>query len=114
MAKSNSSDWCVYVLKCRNNYLYIGITNNLERRLKEHENGTGSKFVRTWRPFETVKTIPCKDGREARSLEYRLKRMNREQKILILGLKSEDIKRRCRTKTSVDPKAVNVILNKAL
>lgn len=114
MAKSNSNSWCVYVLKCRNNYLYIGITNNLEKRLKEHNNGTGSKFVRTWRPFELVKTIPCRDEKEARSLEYRLKQMRREQKISILGLEQEDIKRRWQTKIPVDMKTVNTVLNKAL
>jgi putative endonuclease len=87
MGESHSSEWCVYVLKCRNNYLYIGCTNNLERRLKEHENGTGSKFVRAWRPFVLVKAIPCSNGREARQMEYRLKRMKRCKKIETLGLR---------------------------
>jgi len=44
----SNNNWYVYVLKCRNNYLYVGVTNNLERRLKEHEKGTGSKFVRAF------------------------------------------------------------------
>ena len=50
MVKSDNS-WRAYVLKCRNNYLYIGITNDIGRRLKEPEQRTGSKFVRTWRPL---------------------------------------------------------------
>ncbi len=84
--KRNNNIWCVYVLKCRHNYLYIGITNNLEGRLKKHKKGTGSKFVRAWRPFELVKVISCKDGSEARSLEYRLKRLKRSKKVEILGI----------------------------
>lgn len=79
-------NWCVYVLKCRNNALYIGITNNIGKRLREHGQGKGSKFVRSWRPFELVKTIPCKTPGEARSLEYRLKRLTRNKKIETLGL----------------------------
>lgn len=89
-----NNNWCVYVLKCRNNYLYIGITNNLKRRLKEHEQGTGSKFVRAWRPFELAKVILCKDGTEARKLEYKMKRLKRDKKVEILDLGFDNIKRR--------------------
>jgi predicted GIY-YIG superfamily endonuclease len=85
-AHKTDGDWCVYVLKCLNNSLYIGLTNNLERRLKEHERGRGSKFVRSWRPFELVKTISCKDAGEARRLEYYLKGLTRRKKIEVLDL----------------------------
>ena len=81
-----NGSWCVYVLRCRGNYLYIGSTNNLTRRLSEHENGTGSKFVRSRRPFEVAKVIPCEMEREARQLEYRLKRLKRKAKVALLSL----------------------------
>jgi putative endonuclease len=86
MDKSNTENWCVYVLKCRNNFLYIGLTNNIDRRLKEHERGKGSKFVRSHKPFELLKTIPCKNAKQARSLEYNLKKLKRSKKIEILDL----------------------------
>jgi ribonuclease HI len=79
-------NWCVYVLKCSNDAFYIGSTNNLERRLKEHGQGRGSKFVRSWRPFELAKTISCKNAGEARSLECHLKRLTRNKKIEVLDL----------------------------
>lgn len=78
--------WCVYVLNCRNGSLYTGITNDLARRLKQHERGKGSKYVRSQRPFELVKTISCKDAGEARRLEYDLKRLTRKEKIAALCL----------------------------
>lgn len=84
--ETNSGRWCVYVLRCRNNSLYIGMTNDLEKRIEKHKLGTGSKFVRSWRPFELVKTIPCRDEGEARRLEYDLKRLTRKKKIEILEL----------------------------
>lgn len=84
--KKQNENWCVYVLKCSNDYFYIGMTNDIERRLKEHELGKGSKFVRSWRPFELVKTIPCKNAGEARRLEYDLKRLTRKKKIEVLKL----------------------------
>lgn len=92
MDQSKHINWCVYVLKCRGNYLYIGLTNNIDKRLKEHERGTGSKFVRSRRPFELVKTIPCKNAKEARSLEANLKRLKRSKKIEVLGLVTGPIK----------------------
>jgi putative endonuclease len=78
--------WCIYALRCRNNYIYIGSTNNLERRLEEHQRGTGSKFVRTHLPFELVRVIPCEDSHTARTTEYRLKQLRRNKKLAALGL----------------------------
>ena len=86
VTKTNSGPWCVYVLRCRNNSLYIGMTNNLEKRIEKHNLGTGSKFVRSWRPFELVKTIPCKNEGEAKRLECDLKRLSRKKKIEVLEL----------------------------
>jgi predicted GIY-YIG superfamily endonuclease/ribonuclease HI len=83
---TNSGHWCVYVLRCRNNSLYIGMTNDLEKRIEKHKLGTGSKFVRSWRPFDLVKTIPCKDAGEARRLECHLKKFTRSRKIEVLEL----------------------------
>lgn len=88
-ACSIDDNWCVYMLRCRNNYLYTGMTNNIDRRLKAHEQGKGSKFVRSWRPFELVRTIPCKNAGEARKLEHDLKKLTRRKKIDILELPVE-------------------------
>ena len=93
MDRSDNENWCVYVLKCRNNYLYIGLTNNIDRRLKEHERGTGSKFLRSHRPFELIKTIPCINAKQARSLEYNLKKLKRSRKIEVLDLEIETVKK---------------------
>jgi putative endonuclease len=91
MKKPDKGKWLVYILKCRNNYLYTGITNNLEKRLKEHREGRGSKFVRAWRPFDLVKILSCSDSREARQLEYKIKKMKRAKKLEFLGIKVEGI-----------------------
>jgi putative endonuclease len=84
--RHNQSNWCVYVLLCRNNYLYIGMTNNLEKRMAAHGNGKGSKFVRSHRPFELLKEICCTDEKEARKLEYTLKKLKRQDKFKKLDL----------------------------
>ncbi|MEJ2683374.1 MAG: GIY-YIG nuclease family protein [Candidatus Sulfobium sp.] len=84
--EANSGTWCVYVLRCRNDSLYIGMTNNIGKRMEKHKLGIGSKFVRSWRPFALVKTIPCRNAGEARRLEYDLKRLTRKKKIEVLEL----------------------------
>jgi ribonuclease HI len=83
---TRDGEWCVYVLNCSNGSLYTGITNDLAQRLKQHEQGKGSKYVRSWRPFELVRTISCKDAAEARKLEYELKKLTRKEKIAALDL----------------------------
>ena len=87
--KAKGGEWCVYVLNCRNGSLYTGITNDLVNRLQQHERGKGSKYVRSRRPFELVKTISCKDAGEARRLEFDLKRLTRKEKIAVLRLGDE-------------------------
>jgi putative endonuclease len=86
MPTIKTNTWCVYILKCNNGYLYTGITNRLEIRLAAHNHGTGSKFVRSHMPFSLAKTIPCRGEKDARRLEYRIKKLDRREKIRFLGL----------------------------
>jgi len=47
--------WYVYVLKSeKNNRLYVGITNDLKKRFKEHNSGKGGKYTRDNRPFRLI------------------------------------------------------------
>lgn len=87
--------WCIYALICRGNYIYVGVTNNLEQRLRLHEDGKGSKFVRSRRPFELAKVIWCESGTEARKKEYRLKRMRRPEKIKALEIDVDKPRHSC-------------------
>lgn len=42
--------WHVYILRCADETLYTGITNNLDRRLARHQTGQGAKYTRHRRP----------------------------------------------------------------
>lgn len=87
MERSNKhSMWCIYILRCRNNYLYIGMTNNLPKRLTAHDRGKGSKFVFSRRPFELMKVIYCRDERSARRFESGLKKLRRSDKFTALDM----------------------------
>lgn len=63
----------VYILRSlKNGRYYIGSSNNIERRLGEHNNGK-VKSTRFITPFELKAAIYCKSLEEARASEYRLK-----------------------------------------
>lgn len=69
-----------YILECGDGSLYTGWTNNLERRLKAHNEGKGAKYTKTRRPLRLkyYEIFPTKE--EAMSREYAIKRMTRKQK----------------------------------
>jgi putative endonuclease len=64
----------VYILKSlKDEKLYIGSTNDLRRRLSEHNNGL-SRSTKARRPFEIRYYEACASGRDARTREYNLKK----------------------------------------
>ncbi len=65
--------YCVYILKSlKDANLYVGTTDNLERRLKEHNNGK-SKSTKLRRPFKLVRKEEYKTLSEARKREWYFK-----------------------------------------
>ena len=70
----------LYILLCSNNRYYIGSTNNLERRLREHK---GKRVIATKNllPLELVFFHKCANLKQARVLEHRLK--NKKSKDII-------------------------------
>jgi len=65
----------VYILKSlKNNRYYIGSTNNLGRRLKEHNEGK-SKYTKLTKPFKIIYKKKYTNLKSARKREYYLKRM---------------------------------------
>jgi putative endonuclease len=74
-------EWTVYLLRCSDNSLYCGITNDLENRLAEHNSGKGAKYTRSRKPVELVGVSPAMTKSEALKFEYRIKRLPANRKI---------------------------------
>lgn len=74
----------VYVLECADGTLYTGWTNNLDRRLAAHNDGTASKYTRSRTPVALRITFDCEDKIDACSLEYWFKTLTRKEKIKII------------------------------
>ena len=76
LAKSKESTWCVYILKCSDNTYYTGITNNIKRRIHEHETNKGAKYTKGRGPFSLVYQENCKNRAEASRKEYEIKKLS--------------------------------------
>ena len=64
---------CAYILKCNNNTYYVGSTNNMKRRLTDHNTGQ-NRYTRTRLPTKLVFTKEFDNLTEARKYEYFIKR----------------------------------------
>ena len=70
----------VYILECSDKSYYIGVTNNLERRLSEHTNGTADSYTSKRKPLFLRKFFDFVDIREAISFEKQIKKWSRVKK----------------------------------
>lgn len=78
----------VYILRTSSNTLYIGQTNNLEKRIKEHKNKTSksAKYIRYFSSFNLVYQEAYSTRTEAMHREAQLKKWSRIKKeALIIG-----------------------------
>ena len=76
------NNWWVYLLECKDDSLYCGITNNLEKRLKQH-NGEikgGAKYTRSHLPCKLVYKEKSASRSEALQREAAIKKMSRMKK----------------------------------
>ena len=74
----------VYILECADGTLYTGWTNDLEKRLKSHNDGKGSKYTRARLPVKVVYTEVYETPSEARSREAKIKRLTRKEKLELI------------------------------
>ena len=63
----------VYILKCSDDSLYTGWTNNLEKRFKAHSTGKGAKYTKARLPVELVYYEEFEDKIDAMKREYEIK-----------------------------------------
>lgn len=73
----------VYLLECSDGTLYCGLTNNIDKRLKEHNEGKGrgAKYTSGRRPVRLVYTEKKSTRSSALKREYEIKKMKREEKL---------------------------------
>ena len=81
------ADWVVYILECSDKTLYTGITNNLEKRIEQHNNGQeAAKYTRARRPVKCVYTEVQPNRSAATKREMAIKQLKRAEKIKLIKL----------------------------
>ena len=76
--------WYVYILLCKDQTLYCGITDDVQRRLEVHRSGKGAKYTRGRGPLELVYTEQCASHSEALKREAAIKKLPRPEKIKLI------------------------------
>jgi putative endonuclease len=82
--------WKVYILRCGDRSLYTGATNNIEKRLDAHQQGSASRYTRARLPVKLLGISSGMCRSDALRLEIKIKKLPREKKIA--ALKSKAIK----------------------
>lgn len=77
--------YCVYILRCADSSLYIGSTNDLERRARQHNNSkSGAHYTKIRRPVTLEYVEFYSSYGEARAREALLKQLPRNTKLLLI------------------------------
>ena len=77
--------WYLYILRCKDNTLYTGITTDVEKRLEAHRSGKGAKYTRGRTPLELVYREVCESQSHALKRELEIKSLSRLQKEELIG-----------------------------
>lgn len=75
-----TGDHFFYVLECKDGSYYAGYTNNLEKRIRVHNEGKGAKYTRAKRPVHYIYHECFETKREAMQAEYQFKKLKRNAK----------------------------------
>ncbi len=73
--------WFVYIVRCSDDTLYTGITNDLDRRIQQHNEGKGAKYTKGRGPVALIKSFDFATKSEALKEEYRIKQLSKEEKL---------------------------------
>lgn len=77
--------WYVYIIKCSDDSYYTGITTDVERRLNEHNSGTGAKYTKGRAPVELEEFKEFDNRSDASREEARIKKLTRSKKEHLIG-----------------------------
>jgi putative endonuclease len=85
---NKSKAWFVYILRCKGNLLYTGITSDLKRRIREHRSGNGCRFTRCRIPVKLIYSEQVLGMSDALKREAAIKRFPRKKKLAVIRSKA--------------------------
>jgi len=79
-----NNNWFVYIIRCHDDSLYTGSTNNVIRRWGQHKRGEGAKYLKANSPKEVVYVESLENRSLACKREYEIKKLSKKQKELLI------------------------------
>ena len=79
--------WFVYMLRCKDNSIYTGITNDLNKRIEAHLSGNGSKYLRGKSPLKLVYKENFLSRSAASKREIEIKKLKKKEKESLINFK---------------------------
>ena len=73
-------NYYLYILLCENNHLYIGISEDVQKRFITHQIGQGAELTKKNKPIKIVYTEQFNSLQEARKREIQVKKWSRSKK----------------------------------
>jgi len=77
--------WHLYILRCGDGSFYTGVTTDIERRVREHQEGKASRYTRTHGPVVLVHEEECGGRSQALSRECAVKSLSRQEKEALIA-----------------------------
>ena len=77
--------WRVYLVRCADNTLYCGITNDITSRIEKHNGEKGAKYTKSRRPVELMAVSKGLSKRDALTLERYIRRQPAGEKERVLS-----------------------------
>ncbi|MGP8305706.1 GIY-YIG nuclease family protein [Vibrio sp. YIC-376] len=88
MSESVAQYWSVYLIRNNRNALYCGVTNDVERRFKQHQDGKGAKALKGKGPLALEWTMNFDSKNSAMKAEYFIKQLAKKKKELLVESKA--------------------------
>lgn len=82
----------VYIVECSDGTFYTGWTNDLDRRIMMHSNGSGAKYTRGRGPVKLIYHEVFDNKNDAMKREYKIKRMTRKEKMKLISQYTNEFK----------------------
>ena len=92
--------WYVYLVECRDGTFYTGVACDVERRVAEHNSGSGARYTRGRAPVRVVAASRAMEKRAAYRLEWAVKQLPRAEKLSAVRAEGKPARRRPRASAS--------------
>jgi putative endonuclease len=81
--------WFVYIARCADETIYVGIARDVAARIAAHDAGRGARYTRGRGPLAVLATRRCATKGEALRLELAVKRRSRDEKLALAASKKK-------------------------